>query len=402
MSSNTLFVTLALANEDERKKLERIISDMPMVSVQSDDAEHMGVLIYEPGPSAQEDFPHIFKALETGQADDVFLAGPAPDPELLISAMRHGIREFLRYPVVEEDFRSAIMRSAMRDTAAGGDAGGRLITVLGAKPGLGVTTVAVNLACALNAVHPGEVAVLDLRHPGGEIPMFLDLKHEYTWGELTDDVDRLDATYLKSAMAEHESGLFVLPAPDTVDRPEEGVMHLLLNHMRQVYPLCVADATLSDAALSGDESMPREVLDADDILLVTDFSMTALARTARALKNISVNDQDLGSRVRLVVNRYSKGAGVDPQEAEQVLGVKLDWLVPDDYQAALSAINQGIPFVHSTPRGPLAKVYGKMAEALAPAAEKAQEKKGFSLGSLFRRGKSEKNDEPVKAARAGV
>mgnify|MGYP000684081727 CR=1 FL=1 len=401
MDSRIIPVTLALADPRQQKRVQRIVEAMPTVRLQSEDAESMGVLIYEPGPSVNEDLPHILQALESGQAEDVYLAGAEPDPDLLIRAMRHGIREFLRYPVSPEDFRAAIMRTAMRTNLESDSSRGRIVTVLGSKAGMGVTTVAVNLAVAANRAAPGSVALLDLRQPSGDIPLFLDLKHEYTWGDLVGDISRLDATYLRSVMAEHDSGLHVLPAPDGKTLPDDHELYMILEHLRQAYSLVIVDAAASEA-----DELPKEVELADSLLLVTELGMPALSRTARTLKTFRSWDPDAQRRVRLVVNRHIPDSGVDVGEAETVLDMRVAWAVPHDYVHALSALNQGVPMVESYPKSAASRMLERIAAQLLPE-DPDSPAKGFSLkalvGRVLGRGREagKKSAANVETVRAG-
>lgn len=386
MNTRILPVTLAVGNQEERMRLEGMIENMHMTRLQPEDAESMGVLVYEPGPSAEDDFPHIFHALESGQAEDVYLAGEAPESELLIRAMRNGIREFLKFPITEEDLRAALMRTAMRGSLEEDGPRGHVVTVLGSKAGLGVTTIAVNLACAINENMSEGAALLDLRQPVGETPLFLDLHYDFTWGELVKDISRLDATYLRSVMCKHSSGLKVLPAPSRSEKVGEQDKYMILEHMRQAFPVAVVDAS----PLEEDE-LPKEVELADTIVLVTDLSMPGLARTARLMKMLRTQDPDTERRIHLVVNRFTKDSGVNLAEAEEVLEKSVSWVVPEGYSIALSALNQGVPLIQSAPKSPTARAFRKMAKHFSPEQERC-ERKGFSLFGLFRKAHSEAED----------
>lgn len=165
MNNRIIPVTLALNDREESKKLERLIASNYMVRLTDEDADDMGVLIYEPGDTVEEDLPHIIHALESGQTEDVYLCGDKADPDLLIRAMRSGIREFLQFPIQESDFRAALMRTAMRGSLGDDGEKGKIISVISGKPGLGTTTLAVNLAWTLNERMPGKTLLLDLRRP---------------------------------------------------------------------------------------------------------------------------------------------------------------------------------------------------------------------------------------------
>lgn len=393
MNNRVIPVSLAIIDKDERKRLEQMIAGNPMVRLVEEDAEEMGVLIYEPSDSVDEDLPHIIHALESGQAEDVYLTGNAADPDVLIRAMRNGIREFLQFPVQENDFRAAIMRTAMRQSLfEDGAEKGDIITVLGCKPGMGTTSLAVSLACVINETRPGRVLLLDLRRPAGEVPYFLDLKYEYNWGHLMDDISRLDPTYLQSVVAAHESGLHILPAPVGTTRPDPQSMHLILEQLRGVYEYVIVDTSYPD-----DENLPKEIESADIILVAMQLSLPCLARGVRVVESIRSQDPDAERRMKLVVNRATKNSSIGLSEAAEVLERPITWSIPEDGDAAMSAINQGTPLVLAYPKSPAAKAIRAIATELAPPPEK--ESKGFSLpfASLFSRKKKE-TEETDKTA----
>ena len=373
MNNRIIPVTLAINDREERKKLERIIASSYMVHLQDDDADAMGVLVYEPGDTVEEDLPHIIHALESGQAEDVYLAGSQADPNLLIRAMRSGIREFLQFPIEENDFRAAIMRTAMR-ASLGADDGdrGRIITLLGGKAGLGTSTLAVNLAWTLNRRAPGKTLLLDLRRPAGEVPYFLDLKYDYTWGNLMEDVSRLDATYLHSVVAEHESGLHVLPGPTGGLVPDGQTLHLILEQLRRSYDFVVVDTGYPD-----DNVLPKEIEHADSILIAMQLSLPCLARTSRLVESIRSQDPDAERRMTLIANRVTRDSTIGVGEAGDVLSRDIAWVIPEDGASALSSLNQGTPLVAAYPKSPAAREIERMAKAMDH--RETARRKGFSL-----------------------
>ncbi|QJB55239.1 cellulose synthase operon protein YhjQ/BcsQ [Pseudodesulfovibrio sp. zrk46] len=383
MNNRIIPVTLALNDREEQKKLERMIASSYMVRLADEDADEMGVLIYEPGDSVDEDFPHIIHALESGNAEDVFLAGDHADPDLLIRAMRSGIREFLQFPIEENDFRAAIMRTAMRGSLESDEhERGKIITVLGGKSGLGTTTTAVNLAWALNKRAPGRTLLLDLRRPSGEVPYFLDLKYEYNWGALTEDISRLDATYLHSVVAEHESGLNVLPGPTGGDKPDSQSMQLIMEQLRRIYDFVIVDTAYPD-----DEVLPREVEQADHILIVMQLSLPCIARSSRLMDSIRAQDPDAERRMQLIATRVPKDSTISISDASDVLSRDIPWTIGEDASSALSALNQGTPLLDAYPKSQAAKAIMDLADSLDH--RKEEQKKSFRLpfASLFRRKK---------------
>jgi len=391
MNSRIIPVTLALGSKEERKRIEQMIAGNYMVRLMAEDADEMGVLIYEPGDNVDDDLPHIIQALESGQAEDVYLAGSQADPDILIRAMRSGIREFLQYPIQENDFRAAILRTAMRgslDVEEGEK--GKILSVLGAKGGLGSTTLAVNLAWAMNRVAPGRTVLLDLRCPQGESQYFLDLKYDYNWGHLVEDISRLDSTYLKSVLAEHESGLHVLPGPPHAERPDDHTLFLILEQLRRNY-----DYVIVDTAYADDDQLPKELEYADSMLVAFNLTLPSLARTSRLMDTIRTQDPDGDRRMKLVANRVTKGSTIGIEEAADVLGKPIAWVVPEDCDSALSSLNQGTPMVQAYPKSAATRALLGMARDLG--AKSGRTKKGFALpfASLFRKKRSEDNSETL-------
>ncbi len=334
-------------------------------------AKAEAVLLAVPETGAEAALGQARTLLDEGRARAVILCGPSgpagmgPDPALLLAAMRAGIGEYLSEPLNPAELEAALQR--LRQRSRGVDAqpgrpeqGGRVILVLGAKGGVGATTVAVNLAHALCQHAP--TALLDLAAPQGETPIFLDLEHAYTWADVAANIERLDATYLESVMARHSSGLAVLPAPDFGGGAalDPGALRQVLGLMRQVYAQVVVDAG------TGQDEAALEALEmADDVLLVLDLSLPCLARAKRFLEAVRAARPHLEGRVRLVANRTTSQSDIGAAQAEDILRMKISWRILNDYQAALSAINEGRPLAEADPRCPLARAYAAMGRELA-------------------------------------
>lgn len=391
MNNRIIPVTLALNDPQEQKKLEKIIAASYMVRLADDESDETGVLIYEPGDTVDEDLPHIIHALESGTAEDVYLAGHDPDSDILIRAMRSGIREFLQYPIDENEFRAAIMRTAMRESLSDENGEkGKVVTVLSGKAGLGATTVAVNLAWALNEKFPGRTLLLDLRRPSGEVPYFLDLKYEYTWGDPMQDISRLDATYLASIVTEHESGLHVLPAPNGGDKPDPHTLYLILEQLRQAYDFVVVDTDYMD-----DAELPKEIEHADSIFVTMQLTLPCLARTAKQIENIRSQDPDSERRLSVIANRVTKDSTIAVSDAADVLSREIKWIIPEDSASALSALNQGNPLVGTYPKSLASKEIIKIAKTLDDRQKTKSKKSGFSLpfSGLFKRKKKDDSSD---------
>lgn len=96
-----------------------------------------------------------------------------PHPDMLIEAMRHGVREFLGQPVDPQVLQGAIERLIQERGSGDGQPEEKLLVVMGAKGGVGTTTVALNLASSI-ALQKKSVIVVELRAHGGTFAPLLN------------------------------------------------------------------------------------------------------------------------------------------------------------------------------------------------------------------------------------
>src|SRR5271168_2734896 len=144
----------------------------------------------------------------------VFAIGSLNQPQVIVSAMRAGAREFIERPTTTTDLLEAFVRltTAQRRVQKEGPRG-KVFSVVNAKGGSGATTVAVNLALALQAAH-GHTALVDLA-PLGHSSLHLNLKPLFSVGDAIRNLHRLDSSLLESFMTRHGGGVQLLAGPTT-------------------------------------------------------------------------------------------------------------------------------------------------------------------------------------------
>ena len=144
---------------------------------------------------------------------------------MLRQAMRIGVKEFFPQPIAEEEVRQALKSFRERYNPllrTGVEKPCQVIDLIGCKGGIGTTSIAVNLAMELSRRKGGpSVALVDMNMLFGEISAFLDLKPSYHWGEISRNVERMDATFLSSIMTVHPSGIAYPGFPPTSGRTGE-------------------------------------------------------------------------------------------------------------------------------------------------------------------------------------
>jgi pilus assembly protein CpaE len=267
----------------------------------------------------------------------LFAIGSMSQPQVIVGAMRAGAREFIERPTTTTDLLEAFVRltaaqrKVQRETARG-----RVFTVVNAKGGSGATTIAVNLALALQTAH-GNTALVDMA-PLGHASLHLNLKPLFTISDAIRNLHRLDSSLLESFMTRHRDGLQLLAGtttPQSVDPSTAEFARLfdmLVSHFRYV----VVDAsTRADATarLVGNLS--------EMVLLVAHADVASLWSAARVQQFLS--DSGGRDRVQLVLNRFRKIPGFSESDAEAAAGIKLIWKVPNQYFAVSAAIDKGVP-----------------------------------------------------------
>ncbi len=349
-----------------------------------------GLVVLEVGGA--QHVPAIAALLADPAVTEVFVIGPAQDAGLILDVMRAGATEYLPVPIKVSEFRAALERFVARHTrpqprraqqpSAQPVQAGRIVHLIGGKQGTGVTTLATNLgveASLLTDTRPA--ALVDMRQPQGEVPLFLDVHYTHTWAAATHNAHRLDDTFMQSLMVRHASGLDILAAPDRSEDTGSAApqaVATMLQILRTLYSTIFVDGSpfIDEMALAA-------MREADIVLMVTELSLPCLANTRRLLETLDSVDPDIADKVQVIVNRYTTKAGVTIGEAEELLGRSVAWKVDEDYIAAISSINQGAPLRDTAPKSPLTRNIAKLATTFART-ETVQKPTAGLLGKLFR------------------
>ncbi len=169
----------------------------------------------------------------------VFAVGSLNQPQVIVSAMRAGAREYIERPTTTTDLLEAFVRltTAQRKVQKEGPRG-KVFSVVNAKGGSGATTVAVNLALALQSSH-GNTALVDLA-PLGHSALHLNLKPLFNLADATRNLHRMDSSLLESFMTRHSGGLQLLAGANTPAAIEPStaefvrLFDMLVGHYRYV------------------------------------------------------------------------------------------------------------------------------------------------------------------------
>src|SRR5208283_1979239 len=221
----------------------------------------------------------------------VFAVGSLSQPQVIVNAMRAGAREFIERPTTTTDLLEAFVRltTAQRRGRQEGIRG-KVFSVINAKGGNGATTVAVNLALALQTAH-GQTALVDMA-PLGHAALHMNLKPKYNVAEAMRNLHRMDASLLESFMTRHEGGLQLLAGanvPAAVD-PSTAEFVRLFDMLVTQYRYVVVDASSRFDAAS------RLIANlSETVLLVACTDVASLWSAARVQQYLG----ETGSRERV-------------------------------------------------------------------------------------------------------
>lgn len=287
----------------------------------------------------------------------IFAIGNLKQPQVIVNAMRAGAREYIERPTNTTDLLEAFVRlsSAQRRTRQEG-LRGKVFSVINAKGGNGATTVAVNLALALQS-SSGQTALVDMA-PLGHAALHLNLKPVFNVADATHNLHRMDSSLLESYMTRHTGGLQLLAGaniPAAVD-PSTAEFVRLFDMLVTHYKYVVVDASSRfDAASRLIASL------SETVLLVACSDVASLWSAARV--NEYLGESGGRERVRLVLNRYRKVPGFRESDAESAVGAKLLWRVPNQYFAVSTAIDRGTPVMDQR-NSEIARCFTGLAEEL--------------------------------------
>ena len=171
------------------------------------------------------------------------------DPVLLLDAMRAGVSEVLPEPLVIDDVRKAIERLTAKRLHA---EPGRIYGFVGAKGGVGTTTVAVNVATALGmAGKPERTLLMDLHQTGGDAAIFMGAEPRFSAMDALNNMHRLDETFFRTLVAQTAGHTDLLasperPVPGAFDR---GRLQQLISFASGAYKQVVIDLPQSDGVV---------------------------------------------------------------------------------------------------------------------------------------------------------
>jgi pilus assembly protein CpaE len=256
----------------------------------------------------------------------VILVTSDASPGLFQAAMDAGARGLVTLPLGYEELASRVQAVSQwsigvrRHLGHGGDvftgAGGTVVTVSGAKGGVGSTVTAIQLALAAQTSGRGTVLV-DLDLQSGDVASYLDVQFRRSVADLAAITD-ISPRVLADAVFRHDTGLALLLAPAEGERGEEvtdRAARQIVSALRSRYETVVVDC---GAQLTGAGAAAVEM--ADTALLLTTPDVVAVRGAKRAVRMWDRLQIRKAEETTVVVNRHTRGTEIQPALISKITG----------------------------------------------------------------------------------
>ena len=292
------------------------------------------------------------------------------DANAMRKAMLAGVKDFLTSPVKEEDLinsvHTVLAQEERRQARISGEmdepvAAGTVVTVFGAKGGIGKTTIATNLATALTQKTNQSVVVVDLDTRFGDVAILMDIPVERSIADLAIPEEDITKEMLQECIYTHNTGVAILPAPI---RPTDwrsvhaGHIERVVNLLCQTH-----DYVILDTPGTFNDIVARALELATMVVLVCTVDMASLKDTLLAIDMLrSWNFPQ--EKIKLVINATNEASNVQPNEVKRMLGREVFWSIPYDRNIS-TATQLGMPVVVAKPQSRASESVVEMAHALS-------------------------------------
>lgn len=308
----------------------------------------------------------------------LFAALSAHSAGVMKRALRSGADEILLLPLDPGEATRTLLKiteARWRKERREGAVVCSLVSLIG---GVGVTSLAANLALALQAMHQ-RAALVDLDLQSGGLAVFLNLDPELTIIPLARLDRKLDSIQLESALTKHSSGCHLLAAPKRIEEGElvsDITVNTVLDLMRELF-----DYVIVDCGDHVDENSVSAWEHSDHLFYVLNQSIAA-TRCAWRFMDLFERLRLTSLEPRFVINRYKQAHPLGQKEIETALTKSIYATIPSDDQTFGRIEMTARDLFQVAPGSPVAKATMALASRLIPHAEAAEAVAGGFVARL--------------------
>ncbi|WP_419901673.1 P-loop NTPase [Kiloniella sp.] len=252
-----------------------------------------------------------------------------------------GVSDYLLKPLTEKSLLNAIHKADKSDEVLiqhdndYQENHNNKTVVIGARGGVGASTIAVNLSWVLAEQLAVKTALLDMDIEFGTIALALDVEPTRGLREALENPERLDSLFISSTTAKLSDNLAVMATEENLNEDvvftHDGVAILLESLSREHQQLII------DTPRSAVKLRKSILSEAGTIILVTDYSLPSLRDTIRTHSAIKTINSDC--KVLIVANKTgNQHTAMPPGEFEKALGMKVVANIPEDNKLGSSPL----------------------------------------------------------------
>ena len=313
-------------------------------------------------------------AVVAGPDTTIVAIGEENDVSLYRALLNNGVTDYLVKPITGQELRRTILAAGRSDEPEAVSANGRTVFVMGARGGVGATSIATGVASLLAEQFRMQIGLVDLDLHFGTVALSLDLEASNGLRTALENADRIDSLFVASALVNKTENLFVLGGEEPLDTAfnlQQEALELLLSELRRIFDYVVVD-------------IPRylvpdvigTVSSADKILLVTDLSIAGLRDLVRLRSSLQRMAPEIS--ILTIVNRVGleKAAEISQQDFEKGFDGKLDFVIVEDPRGAKASV-EGRPLIQAV-KGNNLEIFRGLARAVAGIEEARRKRSWFA------------------------
>jgi Flp pilus assembly CpaE family ATPase len=262
------------------------------------------------------------------------------------------LARILSYAMLRHRKQTAALRSESQAKL------GKMVGFLGAKGGVGTTTVACHFSLELKRRSSVRVLLADLDVAGGSVGFLMKAELEHTLQEVASNLDRLDENYWNKIVVAGPEGLDILLSQDSLPLAEQAnaeKVRQVFEFTQSIYPWIVMDlGRLNPFAAS-------LAPDLSDLFLTATLNVANLYEVKRLVLRLTEAGLNR-SRIHLIVTQTPKNPDLSPEELGKMVGLPVDAVLPECRSELWEAYTSGrLLNAKSNFRGQL----GRLAEKVA-------------------------------------
>lgn len=310
----------------------------------------------------------------------VVIIGHHNDISLYRELKRNGVSEYLVAPISMADLIGVVTGLFVDPDAK---PLGRSIAFIGAKGGVGSSTLAHNISWAIASLFESEVIVADLDLAFGTANINFDQDPPQGIAQAVYSPDRIDEVYLDRLLAQCAKHLSLLAAPSSLERAydfDAEAFTPIIDSAQRIAPTVILDLPHGWTSW-----IKTTIAQADDIVITVTPDLACLRNAKNlidTLKTLRPND-DLP---KLIINQVGipKRPEIATADFVNPLGIPPIGVIPFDPQLFGTAANSGHMLGEADAKSPIAQTINEIAHILAGRREVLPKKK-TGLAQIFNR-----------------